>query len=83
VIAYFQAVISYQNAHPAHFFLSIGGNGVTIITQLLELHEHIVRQTNCVPSLGYRVNCCLSTTGDKYKADIDGSKCENYKEGAE
>jgi hypothetical protein len=37
VTAYFQVVISYQNAHPA-LLMSIGGNGVTIITQLLELH---------------------------------------------
>jgi hypothetical protein len=63
--------------------LSLGGNGVSIITQLLELHEHILRQTSFAPSLGYRVNCCLSMTGDEYKADIDGSKCEKYNEGVE
>jgi hypothetical protein len=82
MIAYFQVLISYQNAQPS-LCLSIGGNGVTIITQLLELQGHIFRQANCAPSLGYRVNCCLSMTGDEYKADIDGNKCKKCIEGVE
>jgi len=82
VTAYFQVVISYQNAHPV-LFLSIGGNGITIITKLLKLQEHILRQTNCTLSLGYRVNCCPSMTGGEYKPDIDGNKREKYNEGIE
>ena len=47
-IAFFLVVRSYQNGHLV-LCLQIGGNGVTIITQLLELHEHIFSKQTAGP----------------------------------